>query len=112
MKEEYGVDLLTRGSGYINRGQDEEYLHIPTYEVYSILEETVPYSRAYLIDGNTGVVLYITDIPLWKALEGEDLPVPEEYLNSLKDGGSDTTGLNSNVLNGVDTLEDEDLPEI
>ena len=128
MKEEYGVDLLTRGSGYINRYQDEEYLHSPIYKVYSILEETVPYNRArnngevlyynrtyrkvYLIDGNTGVVLYITDMPLWETGEDDYLSIQEEYLNSLKDGGSDTTGLNSNGLNGVDTLEDEALPEI
>jgi hypothetical protein len=128
MKEEYGVDLLTRGSGYANRGQDEEYLHIPTYEVYSILEETVPYSRArnngevlyynrtyrkvYLIDGNTGVVLYITDMPLWETGEDEFIPLPERYLNSLKEGNIGTTGLNSNGLNGIDTVEDEDLPEI
>ena len=127
MKEEYGVDLLN-WRGYINRGQDEEYLHIPTYEVYSIVEETVPYNRArnngevlyynrtyrkaYLIDGNTGVVLYITDMPLWETDEDDYLPILEQYLNSLKDGGPDTTGLNSNGLNGVDTLEDEDLPEI
>ena len=88
MEQEYQINLLDVANNNVTRYEENKYINIPLYEVYTIVNnnELSPYRKFYLINGNSGETLYITKRPLNEDDMSESVSILNEYTKSLKNG--------------------------
>jgi hypothetical protein len=81
MKEEYDHDLLNIKNGYAIRWLEPQLSEIPLYQVHAFIDTT--FMNVYLINGNTGETMFVTQRTIWYTGDFYEMPALEEYLNSL-----------------------------
>jgi len=101
MEEEHAVDLLSFHkveNQDVIRYMEDKHLHIPVYEISSIMFRM---KYLYLVDGNTGKTLYTTHVPFWT--KEEDIPpIVEQYLEAAKKLALDSRNNEDMVIKRLD----------